>query len=191
MREEIHSTCYIALLHYPVYDKNREVVRTSLTPIDLHDIARAGRTYGVQAFYIVTPLRSQRILARLIIDHWDTGWGATYNPTRKEAVALIRIAETLGDVIREVTYEWGEPPMIVATGAQLVSPDLRYRELAQRITTGQKAYLILFGTGWGLVEETIQAANFRLEPIQGRGDYNHLSVRSAVSIILDRIMSNR
>jgi hypothetical protein len=191
MKRGIRSNCYIALLHYPVYDKNREVVTTSLTPMDLHDLARAGRTYGIQAFYLVTPLKSQRILARVIIDHWNTGWGATYNPNRKEAIELIRIAETLEDVIQGVTREWGAPPKTVATGARIHTPNVGYAGLGERINTGQDAYLILFGTGWGLVEETIRAADFRLQSIHGQGGYNHLSVRSAVSIILDRINGNR
>ena len=42
-------------------------------------------------------------------------------------------------------------------------------------------YLILFGTGWGLTSEI-------LEPIRGKTKYNHLCVRSAVSIILDRLL---
>ena len=191
MPQGIHHNCYIALLHYPVYDKNRKIIRTSITPIDLHDIARAAKTYGIQAFYLVTPLRSQRILARLIIDHWNTGWGATYNPTRQEAFDLIRISETLDDALAEITDEWGNPPRTVATGARVDTPDLKYDELAERITIKEHAYLILFGTGWGLVEETIQAADFRLQSIRGSGEYNHLSVRSAVSVILDRVMGNR
>ena len=191
MPQGIHHNCYIALLHYPVYDKNRKIIRTSITPIDLHDIARAAKTYGIQAFYLVTPLRSQRILARLIIDHWNTGWGATYNPTRQEAFDLIRISETLDGALAEITDEWGNPPRTVATGARVDTPDLKYDELAERITIKEHAYLILFGTGWGLVEETIQAADFRLQSIRGSGEYNHLSVRSAVSVILDRVMGNR
>jgi hypothetical protein len=191
MKPKMQGNFYIALLHYPVYDKNREVVTTALTPMDLHDIARAGRTYGVQAFYLVTPLRSQRILARLIIDHWNTGWGATYNPNRKDALTLARIVETLEEVIAEIAQEWGTPPRTVATGARLDTPDLSFEGLAERINNRQEAYLVLFGTGWGLVEETIRAADFRLQSIRGRGDYNHLSVRSAASIILDRVMGKR
>jgi hypothetical protein len=79
----------------------------------------------------------------------------------------------------------------VATGARLDTPDLSFEGLAERINNRQEAYLVLFGTGWGLVEETIRAADFRLQSIRGRGDYNHLSVRSAASIILDRVMGKR
>jgi hypothetical protein len=48
--------------------------------------------------------------------------------------------------------------------------------------------LLLFGTGWGLTEEVLAAADRRLEPIQGAGDFNHLSVRAACAITLDRLL---
>jgi hypothetical protein len=44
------------------------------------------------------------------------------------------------------------------------------------------------GTGWGLTEECFSAADFILEPIAGNGSYNHLSVRSAAAIMLDRLL---
>jgi hypothetical protein len=49
----------------------------------------------------------------------------------------------------------------------------------------------LFGTGWGLTEELFDRADFILEPIKGSGDYNHLSVRTAAAIILDRLLGDR
>ncbi len=51
-----------------------------------------------------------------------------------------------------------------------------------------KPLLMLFGTGWGLSKEVLEMANHRLAPIRGVSDYNHLSVRSAVAIILDRLL---
>ena len=50
---------------------------------------------------------------------------------------------------------------------------------------------LLFGTGYGLVDEIMAEADYTLEPIVGPTDYNHLSVRSAASIILDRLRSVR
>jgi hypothetical protein len=34
----------------------------------------------------------------------------------------------------------------------------------------------------------MEQADYILEPIYGPGEYNHLSVRSAVAIILDRLL---
>jgi len=181
------SPVYVALLHHPVYNKNRRVVRTCLTPLDLHDISRACRTYGVRAFYCVHPLRSQRDLGRMIFDHWNTGWGARYNPNRKEAISLIRITADLQGVLQAIEKEWGRPPKTVATSARMAHADLDYPEMRASIRKGEDSFLLLFGTGWGLLEEDIEAADYRLLPIYGQGEFNHLSVRSAVSIILDRI----
>lgn len=30
----------IALIHYPVYDKNHDIVATAVTNLDIHDISR-------------------------------------------------------------------------------------------------------------------------------------------------------
>lgn len=186
------SPVYLALIHFPVYDKNRNIVRTSLTPMDLHDIARAARTYGVRAFYIVNPLASQRELAQMICDHWNTGYGARYNPNRREAFALVRIAADLDETFRSIREEFGRPPITLATGARIAKWDLDYSGFQERLREqAEQPFLILFGTGWGLLAETIEAADYRLPPIHGTGPYNHLSVRSAVSIILDRILGDR
>lgn len=185
------SPVYVALIHHPVYDKNRRVVRTCLTPLDLHDISRSCRTYGVRAFYFVNPMRSQRELGQMICDHWNTGWGARYNPNRKEAISLVRIAPDLEWARREIEQEWGRTPVTVATSARMTKADLGCPEMRTRIESGEDAFLLLFGTGWGLLEEDIEAADHRLVPIRGRGAFNHLSVRSAVSILLDRILCER
>jgi hypothetical protein len=52
-------------------------------------------------------------------------------------------------------------------------------------------FLLLFGTAWGLTEEVFTMVDGILPPITGSGDYNHLSVRSAVAIMLDRILGTR
>ncbi len=49
---------------------------------------------------------------------------------------------------------------------------------------------LLFGTGWGLTQEVKDSSDYVLAPIEGKG-YNHLSVRSAVAIILDRLLGER
>jgi hypothetical protein len=59
------------------------------------------------------------------------------------------------------------------------------------MTAGEQSYLLLFGTGWGMTEELFDSADYVLEPIKGHGEYNHLSVRSAVSIYMDRLFGRR
>lgn len=48
---------YIALLHYPVYNKNKQVTATAIFNYDIHDISRISKTYGVKKFFIVQPLQ--------------------------------------------------------------------------------------------------------------------------------------
>lgn len=179
----------IALLHHPVYDRNQRVVVTSVTNLDLHDIARAARTYGLFRYFIVTPIAEQRHLAERIAGHWREGLGSAYNPRRKEALELIRIVGSLDEVREDLGNRYGGLPVkMVATGARQKPGILSCRALAELIKKDDHPYLLLFGTGWGLTEELFAAADYILEPIKGNGDYNHLSVRSAVAIILDRLL---
>ena len=189
--EQTGSNVSIALIHYPVYDKNRRVVATAVTNLDLHDIARAARTFGLFRYYIVTPVAEQRELAERIGSHWREGWGATYNPKRRAALELMRIADSLEAVHEEIGKEYGRPARTVVTGAQGFPGSISCTELAELIKDASQPYLLLFGTGWGLTEEVFERADHVLAPIRGAGDYNHLSVRSAAAIILDRLLGQR
>lgn len=177
----------IALLHYPVYNKNREIVTTAVTNLDLHDIARAAKTYGLRRYYVVTPVPEQQNLALRIVRHWQDGWGATYNSKRKAALDIVRVVESLDAAIADIKAESGQEPCMVATGAAGTPGAVGYGDLAEKMAEGRNPYILLFGTGWGLAEEISQRVDHVLAPVKGAGDYNHLSVRSAVSIILDRL----
>ena len=76
---------YSALLHYPVLNKEGKTVVTAIANMDLHDIARTAKTFGVEKFYVINPVEAQRRLAGQIIGHWREGYGALYNPFRKDA----------------------------------------------------------------------------------------------------------
>lgn len=110
------SNVSIALLHHPVYDKNRQVVTTAVTNLDLHDIARAARTFGLFRYFVVTPVAEQRALAERIGRHWQEGWGATYNPKRRAALELMRVVAGLDDALEELRARYGRPARIVVTG---------------------------------------------------------------------------
>ena len=189
--EQTGSNVSIALIHYPVYDKNRRVVATAVTNLDLHDIARAARTFGLFRYYVVTPVAEQRELAKRIGSHWREGLGATYNPKRKAALELMRIVHSLEAALGEIERESGKPAKIVATGAQERSGSISCAFLAELVKDASQPYLLLLGTGWGLADEVFERADFVLDPIRGEGEYNHLSVRSAAAIILDRLLGQR
>lgn len=181
----------IALLHHPVYNKHREVVTTALTNLDLHDIARSARTYGLDRFYIVTPSADQRALAERITGHWQEGWGAAYNPDRKEALAIVRICETLEAAVADLQSGFAERVETVVTGAAQRQGSIGFAELRRRLEEQKRPFLLLLGTGWGLTEECFASADHILTPIAGAGAYNHLSVRSAAAIMLDRLRGTR
>ncbi len=181
----------VALLHYPVYDKNGAVVTTSVTNIDVHDIARSCTTYGVKSFYVVTPVDALRGLVRKILRHWDEGYGAEYNENRKEALSLVRLERSLEGVEIDIENETGKTPILVATSARSAPDSVGYEDFASRLKEPGDPHLLVLGTGWGLTDELIASMPIRLAPINGPGPYNHLSVRAAAAIILDRLLGNR
>jgi tRNA (guanine37-N1)-methyltransferase len=182
------SDVYLALLHYPVYDKNRQVVTTAVTNMDIHDIARSGRTYGVRGFYVVTPVKALQKLALKIIDHWEFGHGSQYNATRKQALEIARIANSLDDAIIDIEREAGQKPLLVGTSARCGENRTSFARLRDMLHNKTRPYLILLGTGWGLTETVFSQSDYVLEAVAGDSDYNHLSVRSAAAIILDRLI---
>ena len=179
---------YIALLHHPVYDKNGQVVTTAVTNMDIHDIARSGCTYGIRGFYVVTPVKVLQKLALKIISHWEEGYGSRYNVTRKEALALTRIRDTLDDVLIDIERECGDRPILIGTSAKTREGRTSFIELREMLQRTARPFLILLGTGWGLTEAIIAQSDYVLEAIEGFTDYNHLSVRSAAAIVLDRLL---
>lgn len=180
----------LALVHYPVCNKNQETIGSAVTNLDLHDIARAGRTFGMDRLYIVTPFADQREMVREILDHWLTGHGSRYNPKRKEALECIRLCDDLSGLYARLTAKWGKRPRVLATSAKAQATTIGYDAIRQRLREGER-HLILFGTAWGLAPEVIEQVDGFLPPISGHGEYNHLSVRSAAAIVLDRLMGNR
>lgn len=177
----------LALLHHPVYDKHRRLVTTSVTNLDIHDIARSARTYGVGRYYLVNPSAGQRDLVGRLLSHWLVGWGATYNAKRKEALETVRLASDLSEVLSEMASDWGARPRLVVTGATPRQAAITCSALRREMDAVEAPFLLVFGTGWGLADEVFEAADFVLEPIAGPVPYNHLSVRSAAAIYLDRL----
>ncbi|HET57962.1 MAG TPA: RNA methyltransferase [Deltaproteobacteria bacterium] len=177
----------IALLHYPVYNKKGEVVTTAVTNLDIHDIARTGRTYGARRFFIITPLEIQRDFVHRILAHWRQGYGASYNPARKEAFDIVRVQPSLEAARNAIAVESGQHPRLVATSAQEKQGNISFRDLRTAMLEEAGEWLLLFGTGWGIAEDVLGKCDFLLEPIRGTAGYNHLSVRSAVSIVMDRL----
>lgn len=182
---------YLALLHFPVYDKGHQVVTTSITNMDIHDIARSARTYGVMRYFVVSPVRTLRALSEKILDHWRHGYGSSYNETRKDALSLVALADDLDETVRMITDESGEAPRVVVTSARSGARRSSFAEVKRFLDAPGAPLLVVLGTGWGLTEEVLDKADIVLEPIFGTGAYNHLSVRAAAAIMLDRLRHAR
>jgi hypothetical protein len=245
------AALFVALIHYPVTDRNGRVVTSAVTSLDLHDIARSSRTYGVSAFFVVHPIPEQRTFAASVIDHWQTGYGRQFDSRRREALDLIRIVTDLDEAIVEAERIAGARPSIVYTSARapiaaetasspppieqsrqstpIASPaiidasasaswietvrpsgdgdtipsptssqssPMRAPNAALISYAGMRARLerpdaapviLLFGTGFGMTPALLERADLVLPPVFGPGAYNHLSVRAAAGIILDRL----
>ncbi len=180
---------YIALLHHPVYNKRKDVVSTCITGFDLHDIARSALTYGIKRYFVVNPLAAQREFAKRIFEFWMDEESLEFNWTRAEAFKLISIKESLEKAIEDVMRDEGCKPKVIATSAK-PKGSAKFEDLKFEIRNSKDPYLMLFGTGWGLADEVFEKVDQVLEPISGISEYNHLSVRSAVAIILDRLLGS-
>lgn len=169
-------------------NKNGATIASAVTNLDLHDIARIGKTFGVAAFYVVTPLADQKTLVEKIKAHWVKGWGGVHNPDRREALAIIRVRDTLAQAVDEIRNETAKPVRVVVTCAAEQSQRVGFDAFREQLKLPDNAYLLVFGTASGLADEVIASADVVLAPIKGRNGYNHLPVRAAVAIILDRIL---
>jgi hypothetical protein len=181
----------LVLIHYPVLDKNGQIVTSALTNMDIHDIARSARTYGVERFYVATPIKVLRRLSEKIMEHWETGFGSTYNLTRKDALGLVRLEHDLDTTMLAVEREFGALPRLVMTSARDGQNRTPFPALRRQLDESETPHLIVLGTGWGLAPEIMKRADVVLEPVRGPSDYNHLSVRSAAAVILDRLFAAR
>lgn len=179
---------YIALVHYPVLDPKGNVIATSVTNLDIHDIARLAATYGVKKYFIVQPGEEQKRIVATLLKYWTEGHGGKMNPDRKEALDNALLVDSLEDAVKKIERNTERPLKKVATTAKLRPKVLGYEELSDEMEREENDYLLIFGTGYGLTDEILDSVDYVLKPIEGRGEYNHLSVRSAVSIVMDRLI---
>ncbi|MBU1041828.1 MAG: tRNA (guanosine(37)-N1)-methyltransferase TrmD [Proteobacteria bacterium] len=189
----------ICLLHHPVLDKSGKPSTVSLTNLDIHDMCRVSRTYELAGVFFVTPLVDQRELGTRILTHWTDGAGGRTNPDRSNALRLGRMAESLDEAIAQVTDEAGAAPKVVATSARTsFRPARGKKERAiafsppalVRRWLAEGPVLLVLGTGHGLAPEVLTRADAVLSPVRGFAAYNHLPVRSAAAILVDRLLGD-
>jgi hypothetical protein len=181
----------IALVHHPVLDGQGAVVTTAVTNLDVHDLSRSARTYGCSDYFLAHPIAAQRELVERIRNHWTEGSSGRRIPDRREALGVLRVVASLEEAVAAMGGRASVE--IWVTAARKLGPTLTFAEARARIEqAGDKPTLLVFGTGWGLAPEVIASADALLEPIgAAQGEYNHLSVRAACAIALDRLLGAR
>lgn len=181
---------YAGLLHYPVRNAQGQIVATALTGLDLHDIARSARTFELTRYDIITPLATQRAIARQMMAYWQRPAARPSN--RAEALQNVGVVATLEDSLDDVKSQETAQPLLVATSARAMSvPQIGYDTLRQKIERSSQPVYLLFGTGWGIADELMPQCDAALPPILGPGTFNHLSVRAAAAIVFDRLRGRR
>lgn len=186
-RERIGRNLYCALVHYPVVNKENKSVAVSLTNLDIHDIARCSCTYGLGGYYISTPIEDQQQMLADILKHWVTGAGTTANPDRGEALQIIKGVRYVEEAIEDIIERTGQRPLLVATSARGAG-DIHYEQF--RDVMVDRPILLLFGTAHGLAPQILDMCDRMLRPVRYLDGYNHLSVRTAAAIIIDRILGD-
>lgn len=181
---------WLALVHWPVLDKWGKTAAVSLTNLDVHDISRVSRTYGLAGLWLVTPLEDQRKLAATVLGHWTAGPGAASNPDRAEALSLARVAESIQAAVAGIAAQTGQPPVVVATSARLPRRGATLAMGQVRQWLRDRPVLLLLGTGHGLAKAALAEAAGVLPPIRFLAGYNHLPVRAAAAITLDRLLGD-
>lgn len=179
----------IALVHYPVLDGQGDIVTTAVTNLDVHDLARSARTYGVTRYFIVHPITAQRELVARIVGHWTDGSSGKRIPDRKEALSIVKVVPALEDATLALAGPEGRAVETWVTTAREVGSPLGFDEARARLEGEGDPVLLVFGTGWGLAKSVLEKARATLAPIRARRPgYNHLSVRAACAIALDRLL---
>lgn len=184
---------YLALVHHPVMNRAGDVVTTSVTNLDIHDLARICRTYDVRGYFVVTPVLAQRELVQTVIGHWVQGEGRTSNPNRSEAFTRVEVVPSLEAARQAVAAHHGQPALVIGTSARKDRATVPFPTMRERLSRDDGPALLVFGTGWGLAPGALSQCDVMLPPIDAipaRAGYNHLPVRAAAAIILDRLFGD-
>ena len=180
---------HIALVHYPVLDREGDTVTSAVTSVDIHDLARIALTFDAERAYMISPVTEQRELVEHVQQAWIHRGDAAKN-TRGKAMKGLRTLPTVERVVEDIVQRTGKKPYVVSTSAKMPPNAQDFRAVADTLRNSDDPALILFGTGWGLSPEVHQKADATLKPIRANANYNHLPVRGAIAIVLDRLVED-
>ena len=195
-RERPGRNLSFCLVHYPVSLGPKKIGASSLTNLDIHDIARISRSYAMGFFYPVTPLRDQLRVLEEILRHWTRGPGGVGNADRAQALGLVQPATSLEEAVAHMTAQHGTRPRLVASSAVWPAKGKASKPECMPMTPrdvrrwcDQGPVMLCLGTAQGLAPEVLEQCEGTLRPVRFLG-YNHLSVRSAAAILADRILGD-
>ncbi|MDR2826017.1 MAG: tRNA (guanosine(37)-N1)-methyltransferase TrmD [Deltaproteobacteria bacterium] len=203
----------LALVHHPVMDKDRNTVSVSLTNLDIHDISRSSCTYGLANFFVVALREDQELILQKVLEHWVQGSGGINHPDRKKALSIISSVNNLEEALDLMEQKSGERPLVWGSSADYSKDqrnELAKNGRAQKIRKNKKnqddlyrriisfdeaekilythSAVLLLGTGHGLAPEILTKCDHLLPPLRQFAEYNHLSVRCAGTVLLDRLL---
>ena len=177
---------HLALRHDKVMGRENKTIHTSVTQIDLHDFCRLSFTYGLGGFHCITEIEAQHRITQDILEYWQKGFGKDYNPDRVQALGSLHLHRGFDPMLEWFEAEHGVVPLLFATSAKAHHKTLDFESCSNIIERSGRPTVIQFGTGWGLSSEQLNRCDGVLPPIDGHDGYNHLSVRCAAAILIDR-----
>lgn len=180
----MRSGFYLALVHYPVLNRLGEVISSTVDSFDFFDASRLALTYGIEQMYLVHPKAAQQALIARLIEHGQAQGRENADRGYFDHSQGVRDLET---AIEDVTQRSGHRPKIIATTAKPDYSRVSVQSLRDSLAP-DAPQLWLIGKAWGMTPELIQGADAVVESIDAKTGYNHLSVRSAISIYVDRML---
>jgi tRNA (guanine37-N1)-methyltransferase len=181
---------YAILMHNQVILPNEQEGCTSVTSLDIHDIARSACTYGLKGYFIVTPLADQQKIIKKLLSFWASPEGEEYNPHRHSALERVFVVSSLDEALAGIVEQEAATPLLMGTSAR--AGEFEHHQNAVTYYDQKKVWALnrpvafIFGTGRGLAQSVLMRCDFMLPPVKGFAEFNHLSVRSAAAIVFDR-----
>jgi len=127
-------------------DRHGKEVTTAVTNLDIHDIARSCKTYGIARYYIVNPEAEQEKMVKTILEHWKQEVSRVHHPSRAQALDLVHFARTFEEAYNDASLETaaGGCPFVVMPDARDLSkyfPNFdeiwTYESLRERMESGK------------------------------------------------------
>src|SRR5262249_4759503 len=120
------------------------------------------------------------------------GSGKDRIPDRALALDLLEVVPSVEEACLAIAGPVGREGLELWTTAATArsGPVTSFADARRRLVDARRPVRLTFGPGWGIPEELLRRADVRLEPIRACHDrgYNHLSVRAACAISLDRLL---